>query len=109
MTTFYYNDECAYCRLWARWSERRVGDHVQFKPLASDDSKASPKFVGDDGEVLEGACGVFEMLSFSKRWGGLKTLYRFAPGFAFVSEWFFAYLARCPACASKFTRFILKS
>jgi hypothetical protein len=109
MRVFYYNDECQYCRSWARWCEARVGTQIQFDPLPPDDPKTSPKYIDDDGVVFLGARGVFEMLSFSKRWRWLRTLYRFVPGFAPVSEWAFAYLSKCPVCASKFTRFILKS
>ena len=99
-----YDGGCSFCLRWInRW--RRVAgkdiDNVSYQLASSwfpevprEDLKRSVHFIEPSGEVTCGAQAVFRSLRGSKGLGWLDLLYRWLPGFAFLAEWAYRWVAR---------------
>ncbi len=109
-----FDGDCNFCRRWvARWKAQSRGA-VEFAPYqerARDFPKIPPQkfqesvyLIESSGRVTRAAEAVFETLAVSSLRGKwLRGLYRSLPGFAWISESFYAFVAGRRILFSKLT------
>lgn len=99
-----YDGDCNFCRRWiARW-RILTEDRIEYEPSqkVADDYPQIPKekfmasvqMVESDGQIFGGAEAVFRTLTYAQRKSWLFWLYKNLPGFSFVSERFYSFVAR---------------
>jgi predicted DCC family thiol-disulfide oxidoreductase YuxK len=99
-----YDGACAFCRAWiARW-RHWIGDRIEYAPYQEAAGRApgiprerfahAVHLIEPDGRHSQGAEAVFRSLAHAPGRGLGLWLYRFAPGFAGVSEWCYRQVAR---------------
>lgn len=110
-----FDGDCNFCRRWvARWKIQSRGA-VEFAPYqerARDFPQIPPQkfqeavyLIEPSGRVTRGAEAVFETLSgFSYAGKCLRLLYRFLPGFAWISEFLYSGVAANRKFFSKLTQ-----
>ncbi|MGI9087905.1 MAG: lipase maturation factor family protein [Chthoniobacterales bacterium] len=110
-----FDGDCHFCRLWIeRWREV-TGAKVDYLPaqqiggrfpeITPAEYSEAVQFLETDGRVYSGAEAVFQSLGrglAGRRW--LRWCYEHVPGFAAISEMFYAVIARHRGGASRFTR-----
>ncbi len=113
---FLYDGDCGFCRGWVeRWRDRTAGK-VEFLPLqeaaarfphlSPDRLRKEGHLVEPDGTVRRGAHAVFSALAYAPRGRVWLRLYRYVPGFAPVSEWFYRRVANNRGFLSACTRWL---
>src|SRR5205807_8022371 len=91
-------------RKWiARW-KRLTGERVDYAPsqevanrfpeISAAEFKRAVQFVAPDGQVSSGAEAVFQALACAPRKGLPFWLYRHLPGFAWISESIYRFVAK---------------
>jgi predicted DCC family thiol-disulfide oxidoreductase YuxK len=102
--TLVYDGDCAICRYWVLYWQGLTGEHVLYRPY----QEAAPDFpsirvetfqraiqlIERDGQVYSGAAATFRVLRDAPGRGGWWWCYQKLPGFASISEWAYAYMAR---------------
>ena len=117
-----WDGECGFCRRWiGRWRERTAG-RVQFyayqtvspqflaaHDIAVEDLAAAMHFVDEDGAVYRGAAAVFAALrrSNERRYAALDAAYRRVPGFSFVADAVYRFIARHRAAAGRVSKLLM--
>ena len=100
-----FDGDCGFCRTWvAKW-KRQTGDRVTYAPyqevardfpdIPLERFEASVHLIEEEGEgrkISSGAEAVFRVLSHGGR-GVLLWCYRFLPGFKFISECVYRFVA----------------
>ena len=99
-----YDGDCGFCAYWAHYWAKLTGEAVEYRtyqdvaaeypaiPIA--DFQRAVQYIAPDGRVSSAAEASFLTLSHArgkKFWLGF---YRYAPGFAPVCEWAYAFIAR---------------
>ena len=102
--TLVYDGDCGICRYWVDYWMQQTKGRVVYRPYqdaASDfptiqleDFKRAIQLIEPDGRIYEGAAATFRVLRYAPGRGGWWWLYTHVPGFAPVSEWAYAFLAR---------------
>jgi predicted DCC family thiol-disulfide oxidoreductase YuxK len=114
-----YDGDCGFCRAWiARWS-RATGGRVEFAPYQDGATRYPPHpdipaadlaravhLIEPDGHVTSGAEAVFRALAWAPGHGWPLWLYRRVPGFARMSEWGYAAVARNRGALGRVTGWI---
>ena len=112
-----YDGKCASCRMWLLYLQRLFGNGVEW--IASQDIgdrfpnvnraefKRSVVLVAADGNVSYGASAIFGVLALSPRHSGFDWLYRHAPPFRHIADWFYSLVARHRNAAYKLTRVLI--
>lgn len=99
-----YDGDCPLCRNIVRGWRWLGGRRAEFTPyqqmaekppgITTRDLSESVHLIEPDGEVYKGAQAVFRLLAHRPGLGWLPWLYRHAPGFAWVSERVYRWVAR---------------
>lgn len=99
-----YDGDCGFCGYWARYWERLTGDSVEYRPyqqvlaqhptIPEAEFQRAVQFFAPDGRRASGAEASFLTLAHAPRGGFWLALYRWLPGFAFLSERAYAFIAR---------------
>lgn len=98
-----YDGDCGICREWVDYWLARTGERVSYRPwqssltdypqLNADDCRRSIQYIDSDGCIDAGAAATFKLLTLSGQpvygW-----LYRYLPGFAWLAECGYDFLAR---------------
>jgi predicted DCC family thiol-disulfide oxidoreductase YuxK len=98
-----YDGDCAFCEYWARYWKRLTGDAVrygryqevgtQYPGIAAADYQRAVQYITADGGHASAAEASFRTLSHARGKGIWLALYRRVPGFAYVSELIYAFIA----------------
>jgi predicted DCC family thiol-disulfide oxidoreductase YuxK len=98
-----FDGDCAFCGYWARYWQKLTGDSVDYKtyqevapqypaiPVA--DFRRAVQYFGPDGRHASAAEASFLTLSHARGKGFWLALYRRLPGFAFILELAYAFIA----------------
>ncbi|MCI0401066.1 MAG: lipase maturation factor family protein [Gammaproteobacteria bacterium] len=99
-----YDGDCGSCRYWIRYWAKLTGDAIQYEPyqavgdefpdIPPHDFKRAIQFVSPDGKICSGAEASYRTLSFAKGQGFWLWLYKYLPGFSWVSELVYLFLSR---------------
>ncbi len=102
--TLVYDGDCAICRYWVLYWQGLTGERVLYRPYqeAAPDFPSIPvetfqraiQLIERDGRVYSGAAATFRVLRDAPGRGVWWWCYQKLPGFASISEWAYAYLAR---------------
>ena len=109
-----FDGDCGFCRFWiGRWkslTQDRV-DYAPYQEVSRRFPEIQPEtfaramqLVEPSGEVLEGAHAVFAVMALRPRGGFPLKLYRNLPGFAWISELSYRFVAGHRRLASWVTR-----
>ena len=98
-----YDGDCGFCGYWARYWQKLTGDCVDYRPyqdvtarypaIAPAEFQRAVQFIAPDGRRASAAEASFLTLSHAPGKGLWLALYRNLPGFAFVSERAYAFVA----------------
>lgn len=101
--TLLYDGDCGFCRRWVtrfdRWSRGFVvylpyqQYHDSFEQVTRKMCEQAVQLVFPSGEVFHGAEAVLKALSYNKYFTFLHWLYRVVPGFAWMSERMYRFVA----------------
>jgi predicted DCC family thiol-disulfide oxidoreductase YuxK len=99
-----YDGDCGFCGYWARYWEKLTGASVDYRTyqdvgahypaIPLEDFQRAVQYIAPDGHRFSAAEASFLTLSHA---GGRRiwlALYRYLPGFALLSEWAYAFIAR---------------
>ena len=99
-----YDGECGICREWVQYWEKLTGGNVIYRPyqevaanypdISIDEFKRAIQLIEPDGTVINGADATFRLYKNIPPYSLLRFLYRFLPGFAFLSEYFYGFFSR---------------
>lgn len=106
-----YDGDCGFCKRSVDKWQKKTGDKIQYIPyqfFAADESgrlkdlpqiqvsdcKRSVQLVMSDGARCQAAGAVFQALSYAGKQKWLLLLYRYFPGFKFVAEIIYSFIAR---------------
>lgn len=111
-----FDGDCGFCRLWIDYWRALTGDRVRYAPfqqVASDfpdippeDFERSVQLILPDDEVLSAARAVFRTLAFAPGRGAWMWCYRHVPGFAFIAEAVYRWIAVRRSLAYHATRLL---
>jgi predicted DCC family thiol-disulfide oxidoreductase YuxK len=98
-----YDGDCGFCAYWAHYWERLTGDTVEYRPyqevaaqypdIGEAEFRRAVQFITPDGRRASAAEASFLTLGEAPGKGFWLALYRHVPGFAFVSERSYAFIA----------------
>ena len=98
-----YDGDCEFCMYWANYWHKLTGDKVEYKPYQSvteqfpditqEEFRQAVQYVAPDGMVASAAEASFRTLSHATGKGFWLWLYRWLPGFAFIAEKMYAFIA----------------
>lgn len=99
-----YDGDCGFCGYWARYWQKLTGEAVDYRPyqdaaaeypdITVDDFRSAVQYIAPDGKKARAAEASFLTLSHAEGKGFWLGLYRKLPGFAAISEWAYAFIAR---------------
>jgi predicted DCC family thiol-disulfide oxidoreductase YuxK len=99
-----YDGDCGFCGYWARYWQKLTGDSVEYRPyqqvlaqyptIAEAEFQRAVQFIAPDGRRASGAEASFLTLAHTPGKGFWLALYRYLPGFASVSEFAYATIAK---------------
>ena len=102
--TLIYDGDCGICRYWVDYWRGLTGERVIYRPYqeAAVDFPAIPleafqqaiQLIEPDGKVYSGAAASYRVLRHAPGRAAWWWLYAYVPGFAAVSEWSYAFIAR---------------
>jgi predicted DCC family thiol-disulfide oxidoreductase YuxK len=102
--TLIYDGDCGFCAYWARYWRALTGERVQYRPyqeMASEhpqiplaDFQRAVQYLAPDGRRASAAEASFLTLSQAPGKGLWLALYRRLPGFAWLAERVYAFIAR---------------
>ena len=114
--TLIYDGDCSICRYWVAYWRELTGERVVFRAFqeAAVEYPAIPRqafshaiqFIDRDGQVYSAAAATFRVLKYSPGRAAWWWCYAHLPGFAPVSEWAYAFLARRRGVLDAFTKFL---
>lgn len=99
-----FDGDCSFCRLWIdRWRQL-TDDRIHYAPFqeVADQFPEIPRetfaravqLILPDGKVCSAAHAVFQTLTFVPGLAWMLWLYQHLPGFAFITEFFYRFVAR---------------
>jgi len=98
-----YDADCGFCVYWARYWQKLTGDAVDYRPyqemadhypgIPLADFQRAVQYLTLEGHRASAAEASFLTLSHAPGKRFWLTLYKRLPGFAAVSEWFYAFIA----------------
>lgn len=103
MPLLIYDGRCDFCVYWARYWQKLTGDSVTYKPyqevagqfptIPVEEFQRAVQYVAPDGKISSAAEASFLTLSHARNKGFWLSLYRRLPGFAFIAEMVYAFIA----------------
>ena len=116
---FIYDGDCGFCRRWIDRCKPRTGDRVAYAPyqsagrlfpsVSTEAFRRAAHLIEPGGTVTMGAEAVFLLLSFMPRGGLYLWMYRRVPGFRFVSELGYRFVASQRPMLSRITNLLTRS
>ena len=98
-----YDGDCGICREWVRYWEQLTGDTVVYRPyqdaaadypdISVEEFKRAIQLIEADGSVAGGADAAFRLYRNLPPYSLLHLLYRYLPGFAGISEFFYGFFS----------------
>lgn len=98
-----YDGDCDFCQYWVDYWHKLTKDHVSYKPyqavaeqfpsISKEDFQKAVYYVAEDGSISRAAKASFLTLNHAQGGSYWLKLYRWLPGFAFVSEKIYALIA----------------
>lgn len=98
-----YDGDCGFCIYSVRYWQKLTGDSVNYRPyqevasqfpkISIDEFQHAVQYVAPDGKISRAAEASFLTLSHSSSKKFWLTLYRKVPGFAFITEMMYAFIA----------------
>lgn len=111
-----YDGDCGFCTYWVRRWRRKIGSLLEITPLQDDAARPEDlpvheleeavHLVDPDGRVFRGAEAVFRALALRRRYALGWWLYRWMPGFRWISEWSYRWVANHRMAVSRWTRWL---
>ncbi|HXY98309.1 MAG TPA: lipase maturation factor family protein [Steroidobacteraceae bacterium] len=99
-----YDGDCGFCGYWARYWQKLTGERVRYQPyqevaaqypaIPLADYQRAVQYLAPDGRRASAAEASFLTLSHAPGKGLWLSLYRRLPGFAALTEWAYAFIAR---------------
>jgi predicted DCC family thiol-disulfide oxidoreductase YuxK len=99
-----YDGDCAFCTYWVRYWQKLTEGRVRFAPyqqvassypeISADEFRAAVQYITPQREIARGAEATFLTLSHAPARGFWLELYRTVPGFAWLSERVYNFIAR---------------
>jgi predicted DCC family thiol-disulfide oxidoreductase YuxK len=112
--TLVYDGECAICRYWVAYWRQLTAERICYRPYqeAAADFPTIPleafrraiQFIDSDGRIHAGAAATFSVLRQAPGRAAWWWAYAHVPGFAALSEWSYAFLARRRSLLSGITK-----
>jgi predicted DCC family thiol-disulfide oxidoreductase YuxK len=116
LPTLVYDGDCTICRYWVAYWQELTSNCVVYRPYqeAATDFPAIPleafqraiQLIEPDGQVYSGAAATFRVLRHAPGRAAWWWCYSHLPGFAMVSEWGYAFLARRRGLLDRLTKFL---
>jgi predicted DCC family thiol-disulfide oxidoreductase YuxK len=115
LPTLVYDGDCAICRYWVAYWQELTGERVVFRPYqaAATDFPAIPREAFqraiqmiEPGHVYSGAAATYRVLRHAPGRAAWWWCYSHLPGFAPMSEWAYAFLARRRGMLDRLTKFL---
>jgi predicted DCC family thiol-disulfide oxidoreductase YuxK len=113
---FVYDADCGFCLAWIDYFQSVVNGAVQFvsyqnitdeiPEYTNDDFAKAVHLIEPDGSVSTGANATFKMFWLAGKKKHWYRLYRTIPGFAWISEWFYQFVARHRGGMYRLTRLL---
>ena len=98
-----YDGDCAFCLHWVRYWQRLTGERVLYAPyqqigaqypqIAPGEFRRAAQYVAADGRIAAGAEAAFRTLAHAPGKAWWFALYRRLPGFAWLCERAYAFIA----------------
>lgn len=99
-----FDGDCGFCRYWVERWRLHTGDQVDYRPyqeardafpeIAEESCRGAAQLIETDGRVYSGAAAALRVLSIANKHAWLWRAYNGLPGFAWLSEWGYARVAR---------------
>jgi len=109
-----FDGDCGFCRYWVRYWQQLTGRSVDYAPYQEVGHKfpqisqaqfaRSIQYIGTDGNIASGAEASYLTLSHAPGKAFWLILYRVVPGFAWVTELLYAFIARHRIAAGRLSR-----
>lgn len=109
-----FDGECGFCRYWVQYWQQLTGDRITYQPyqavaehfaeLTTADFARSIYLFLPDGTVARGADAAFKVLASVEGHGTLAWWYRHLPGFAWLAEAAYGFIARHRVAAARVSR-----
>jgi predicted DCC family thiol-disulfide oxidoreductase YuxK len=116
LPTLVYDGDCVICRYWVTYWQGLTKERVVYRPYqdAATDFPTIPQeafqraiqLIEPDGHVYSGAAATFRVLRHAPGRSAWWGCYAHLPGFAVLSEWAYAYLARRRGLLNRLTKFL---
>ncbi|HEY2446697.1 MAG TPA: lipase maturation factor family protein [Rhizomicrobium sp.] len=111
-----YDGDCAFCMYWVRYWQQLTGDRVTYAPyqqvasqypaIPVDEFRRAVQYIAPDGEIAGAAEASFLTLSHAPGKSYWLWLYRNIPGFAFITEIAYAFIAARRTLFDHVSRFL---
>jgi predicted DCC family thiol-disulfide oxidoreductase YuxK len=97
-----FDGDCAFCKLWVEFWRTLTGNSVEYTPyqtaagvsaqIPREEARSRVQFLSG-GERYQGAAAVFQLLSGLPAYAWLAWAWKKLPGFAFISERVYSFIA----------------
>ena len=111
-----YDGDCTICRYWVNYWQGLTAERVAFRPyqeaatdfptISLQAFQRAIQLIEPDGQVYAGAAATFRLLRRVPGRAAWWWCYAHLPGFAAVSEWAYAYLARRRGLLERFSKLL---
>ena len=104
-TLLIYDGACGFCRRWATYAQTLVGEErlavgaggvvgYRFDELSHEDLERTVWAADQHGVLRSGAAAIFSVLAMAPGYGLFWALYRWLPGFAWITEFGYRQVAK---------------
>ncbi len=111
-----YDGDCGFCTYWARRWRTKIGPQLEIVPLQDEEKRPdmlttteleeAVHLLGPDDDVYRGAEAVFRALALRRRYSPGLWMYRHLPGFRWISECVYRWVAKHRMFVSRWTRWM---
>jgi predicted DCC family thiol-disulfide oxidoreductase YuxK len=116
LPTLVYDGDCTICRYWVTYWQELTSERVVYRPyqeaardfptISLEVFQGAIQFIEPDGHVYSGAAATFRLLRHAPGRTAWWWCYLHVPGFAAMSEWAYAFLARRRCLLSRLTKLL---
>lgn len=111
-----FDGDCSFCRAWVGYWKQITGNRVIYVPYQEigdrlpdtprEEFAAAVQLIMPNGRAFSGAHAVFQLLALVPGKTSLLWLYKGVPGFSFVANVAYAFVARHRSVAYKITKYL---